>query len=399
MNKKNKDEKLNNSRYEDNSEKIKCNKSDYDDNKYNEKQLRKEARKKTHKRKRKVFVRRYLTFFLLMSFVITCSMILFFHYFMKATDIKLSADNITMAAIMTFGNVVFIAALCTLIDWIRRRITVGRPVKKILEATDKIIEGDFSVRITNLKAVDVELGFRDIIDNINKMAAELSSVETLRTDFISNVSHELKTPLAVIQNYATILQDDSLSDDERKEYLKIIQDSSKNLAGLITNILKLNKLEKQQIYPDNKRYNLSEQVCECLIGFESVWEDKNIEIETDIEDDIYVKADAEILSLVWNNLFSNAFKFTEQGGSVGVSIRRENDKAYVSVKDTGCGMDAETGKHIFEKFYQGDTSHATKGNGLGLALVKKVIDISGGEISVDSEVGRGSTFTVALKTD
>ncbi|MBR1816717.1 MAG: HAMP domain-containing histidine kinase [Lachnospiraceae bacterium] len=334
-----------------------------------------------------------------MSFVITCSMILFFHYFMKATDIKLSADNITMAAIMTFGNVVFIAALCTLIDWIRRRITVGRPVKKILEATDKIIEGDFSVRITNLKAVDVELGFRDIIDNINKMAAELSSVETLRTDFISNVSHELKTPLAVIQNYATILQDDSLSDDERKEYLKIIQDSSKNLAGLITNILKLNKLEKQQIYPDNKRYNLSEQVCECLIGFESVWEDKNIEIETDIEDDIYVKADAEILSLVWNNLFSNAFKFTEQGGSVGVSIRRENDKAYVSVKDTGCGMDAETGKHIFEKFYQGDTSHATKGNGLGLALVKKVIDISGGEISVDSEVGRGSTFTVALKTD
>ena len=399
MNKNNKDEKLNKSRYEDSSEKIKCNKSDYDDNKYNEKQLRKEERKKTHKRKRKVFVRRYLTFFLLMSFVITCSMILFFHYFMKATDIKLSADNITMAAVMTFGNVVFIAALCTLIDWIRRRITVGRPVKKILEATDKIIEGDFSVRITNLKAVDVELGFRDIIDNINKMAVELSSVETLRTDFISNVSHELKTPLAVIQNYATILQDDSLSDDERKEYLKIIQDSSKNLAGLITNILKLNKLEKQQIYPDNKRYNLSEQVCECLIGFESVWEDKNIEIETDIEDDIYVKADAEILSLVWNNLFSNAFKFTEQGGSVGVSIRRDNDKAYVSVSDTGCGMDAETGKHIFEKFYQGDTSHATKGNGLGLALVKKVIDISGGEISVDSEVGRGSTFTVALKTD
>lgn len=181
------------------------------------------------------------------------------------------------------------------------------------------------------------------------------------------------------------------------EYAKAITDASRGLADMVTNILKLNKLENQNIYPDVQTYDLAEQLCECLLTFETAWEDKNIEIETDIEDGVTIDADPEMLGLVWNNLFSNALKFTGEGGTVGITLKTEGTLAVVQVSDTGCGISPETGKHIFEKFYQGDTSHATKGNGLGLALVKRVIDITGGDISVVSEVGRGTTFTVRLR--
>ena len=229
------------------------------------------------------------------------------------------------------------------------------------------------------------------------MAEELGSVETLRTDFIANVSHELKTPLAVMQNYGTMLQSPDLPDEKRIEYAKGITDNSRRLASLITNILKLNKLENQQIFPVSKRFDLSEQLCESLLQFEEIWEQKDIDIETDIEDEININSDPELLSLVWNNLLSNAFKFTEIGGTVSVQLTADNDFATIKILDTGCGISAETGKHIFEKFYQGDTSHAMLGNGLGLALVKRVVDIMNGEIAVESEVGKGSTFTVRLR--
>ena len=229
------------------------------------------------------------------------------------------------------------------------------------------------------------------------MAEELSGIETLRTDFIANVSHELKTPLAVIQNYGTMLQAPGLSDEERAEYAKAVTDSSRRLADLITNILKLNRLENQQIYPEKKVYNLGEQLCECLLNFERVWEEKSIEIDTDIEEDVLIKSDPELLTLVWNNLFSNAMKFTDIGGKVFLSLKTDGEFAVVRVSDTGCGISPEIGRHIFEKFYQGDTSHATQGNGLGLALVKRVADIVGGDISVSSELGKGSTFTVKLR--
>jgi len=165
----------------------------------------------------------------------------------------------------------------------------------------------------------------------------------------------------------------------------------------MTNILKLNRLENQQIFPKMEVFDLGEQLCECLLQYESVWEKANIEIETDITEDVKVKADAELLSLVWNNLFSNAFKFTEAGGTVSVSLAATSHLAIVKVRDTGCGMTPEIGSHIFEKFYQGDTSHATQGNGLGLALVKRVVDIMQGEINVESTIGKGTTFTVKIE--
>lgn len=203
--------------------------------------------------------------------------------------------------------------------------------------------------------------------------------------------------MAVMQNYSAMLQSPDLPEAQRVEYARAITQSSRRLADLITNILKLNRLENQQIYPAAKRYDLGEQLAECLLSFESTWEQKGIEIETDIEEEVSIQSDPELLTLVWNNLFSNALKFTEPGGTVSVSLKTGGGFASVRVADTGCGISPETGKHIFEKFYQGDTSHATQGNGLGLALVKRVVDIVGGDISVESDVGKGSTFTVKIR--
>lgn len=222
-------------------------------------------------------------------------------------------------------------------------------------------------------------------------------METLRTDFIANVSHELKTPLAVIQNYGTMLQQPGLTEEKRLEYARSVTDSARRLASLVTNILKLNKLENQQIFPAVSVYNLSEQLCESLLQFEPVWEKQGIEIDVNLAEGVRISADAELLSLVWNNLLSNAFKFTRQGGTVGVILTADSQYATVQISDTGCGMSPEVGAHIFEKFYQGDASHATQGNGLGLALVKRVVDIMGGEICVESAPGVGSTFTVKIR--
>ena len=222
-------------------------------------------------------------------------------------------------------------------------------------------------------------------------------METLRTDFIANVSHEMKTPLAVMRNYGTLLQTPGLSEEKRIEYAKGITDSTRRMADMMTNILKLNRLENQQIYPQVSEFDLGEQLCECLLRYENVWEQAQIELETEIAEDVKVKADAELLGHVWNNLLSNAFKFTPPGGRVTVSLTATEHHAIVKVTDTGCGMTPEVGAHIFEKFYQGDTSHAVQGNGLGLALVKRVIDILHGEIGVESTVQKGSTFTVKIR--
>lgn len=338
-------------------------------------------------------VRNYVIFFFMVSFVVSCSFLSFFNF------MDIEQLDIRKSAVVTFGNVIFLSLLVSMIDGMRRRYTVERPVKRILQETKRLTEGDFSARIEPFHGYDSMDEFDVLIEDFNKMAEELSGIETLRTDFVANVSHELKTPLSIIQNYATMLQTAELSEGKRLEYAKTIVGASRRLSDLITNILKLNKLENQQIYPQARVYDLGEQLCECMLNFEEEWEEKQLEITADIEDSVRIRGDAELMSLVWNNLFSNAIKFTESGGRVAVSLKREGEKAVVSVADTGCGMSPETGRHIFEKFYQGDTSHAVRGNGLGLALVKRVIDVVGGDIRVESAVGEGTTFRVYLKEE
>ena len=339
----------------------------------------------------------YVTFFLLVAFIVSCSTALFVSVMRESMGLMLTKENMETAAKLTFGNVLLISFGAATIDYARRKRMVDKPVAQIMAALDQVMQGDFTVRIPPVKEFAGETGFNEIISAINKMTAELQGTETLRTDFIANVSHELKTPLAVMTNLSTMLQQPGISEEDRVEYAKAISHSSRRLAALITNILKLNKLENQQIFPQHQVFDLGEQLCESLLGFEDAWESKNLEIETDIQDDVRIKFDPELLNLVWNNLISNAVKFTPEGGSIGVVLQTDEKNVVVSVSDTGCGIDSETGKHIFEKFYQGDTSHATQGNGLGLALVKRVVDILQGEISVQSTSGQGSTFTVRIR--
>ncbi len=339
----------------------------------------------------------WIVFFCLAAFVTTCGLMLFVSTLSVSLDITFTREHLKTAAKLTFANVLFISLLFTLVDSLRRWLMVRRPVRRILAAAEKIAQGDFSVRLRPMGTFLSDDGFNQIIACFNKMAAELAGTETLRADFIANVSHELKTPLAVMQNYGTMLQEPGLSEEKRMEYAKGVTEAARRLAVLITNILQLNKLENQQIFPDLTEYDLGEQLCECLLQFENEWEKKGITIETDIADGVTYYADASLMSLVWNNLFSNAIKFTENGGSVYVSLRQKGAQIEAVVRDTGCGMSREVGRRIFDKFYQGDTSRAEQGNGLGLSLVKRVVDIVHGEIRVESVLGKGSTFTVTLQ--
>ena len=269
------------------------------------------------------------------------------------------------------------------------------PMHRLAEATEQVAGGDFSVYIPPLHTSD-KLDYMDImLADFNKMVEELGSIETLKTDFFSKVSHEIKTPLAIIQNNAELLRMESLTEAQR-EYADTIYQSSRRLADLISNILKLNKLEKQIITPEIGAYAVCAQLCSVAVQFEDAWERKEIEFDADLEDAAYTQADPGLLELVWTNLLSNAVKFTPQGGSITLRQTRANGKIYVSVTDTGCGMDEKTIKHIYDNFYLGDSSHSTEGNGLGMALVKRILELTGAEMQIESSPGKGSTFTVVL---
>ncbi len=269
------------------------------------------------------------------------------------------------------------------------------PMHRLAQATEQVAGGDFSVYIPPLHTSD-KLDYMDLmLIDFNKMVEELGSIETLKTDFFSNVSHEIKTPLAAIQNNAELLRMEELTEKQR-DYADTIYQSSRRLSDLISNILKLNKLEKQNITPDIQVYDVCAQLAECALGFEQAWEQKELEFDADMEDRAEIAADPALMELVWNNLFSNAVKFTETGGGITLTETSDADRVYVSVRDTGCGMSEETQTHIFEKFYQGDTSHAMAGNGLGLALALRVLQLNNFQIKVESAPGRGSAFTVIM---
>lgn len=330
-----------------------------------------------------------VSFFVLIAFIMQMA-ILCYDFITKKTS------NISLIAFLILLEIIILSTLCTIFDWIRRKIMVDRPTRKILKATERIAEGDFSTRLEIKHEYGKYNEYDLIMENLNKMAIELQKNEVLKTDFISNVSHEIKTPLAVIQNYATLLQNNALDNETRKNYAKTLISASKRITDLITNILKLNKLENQEIQEKHETFSLTDALGESVLSFETLIEKKNIALDCNF-DEVVIFSSKSLLEIVWNNLISNAIKFTPDNGKISISLKRMDKNVEVKVIDNGCGMTSETGAKIFEKFYQGDTSHATQGNGLGLALVKKVIDILGGEISVQSEINKGSTFTILLK--
>ena len=333
-----------------------------------------------------------LLFFLTNAATVTATMLVF------GRVNEISDGNIGVIALVLFLVIAFLTLLWTLADLIRRRVMIDRPVEKILEATQRIAAGDFTVRLAPMRPYDKYDEYDYIIENLNLLAAELSKSEILKTDFIANVSHELKTPLSIIQNYAKALQSDDLDAPTRKKYAQVLLSASKRLSDLVTNILKLNKLENQKLKPEYAQIHLTQQLGESVLSFEELIENKGLELVCDL-DEVTLFSAPTLLEIVWNNLLSNAVKFTDEGGKITVTLKKRNGKAIVEIADTGCGISPETGKRIFDKFYQGDTSHASEGNGLGLALVKRVIDMLGGEISVASEQGKGSKFTIVLKDE
>ena len=274
--------------------------------------------------------------------------------------------------------------------------TYEAPLHRLAKATRQVAGGDFSVYVPTVHTAD-RLDYLDVmILDFNKMVEELGSVETLKTDFVSNVSHEMKTPIAVIKNYAELLRTGNGTAEERQEYARNIEAAAGRLSDLISNILRLNKLENQRIDPEMETCDLCAQLEECILQYEELWDEKDLELEIEMEDRAFVQADRSLLELVWNNLLSNAGKFTEPGGTVTVRQRTVKGYVEVSVADTGCGMAPESLRHIFDKFYQGDTSHSREGNGLGLALVRRILILMNGEIQVESKEGEGSVFTVRL---
>ena len=249
----------------------------------------------------------YLIFFMLSAFLATCCVSLFAATLMDSLGVTLTSENVNVAAKLTFANVLALSLLFTLFDALRRKLTVERTTRRIAAVAKRIAAGDYSVRVQPAGFLSIDDNFSVIADCFNRMAHELSGVEMLRADFISNVSHEMKTPLTVMHNYGTLLQTPGLTEEKRIVYAKCITDGSRSLADMMTNILRLNKLENQQIYPNVEQYDLGEQLCEALLQYENVWEREEIEIETDIEENVIVQADKELLNIVWNNLLSNAF--------------------------------------------------------------------------------------------
>lgn len=307
-------------------------------------------------------------------------------------------DNGTLAtAAIIFVVILASSLIFTVIDYLRRKITVERPLKEILSATKQLARGNFKVKLIPYHMYNKYDEFDYIKDNLNMMAQELSKSEVLKNDFIANVSHEIKTPLSIIQNYAQYLKNPNLSEEERAKNLENLNNACYKLNTLVANILKLNKLENQKLEPNFKKFNLSELLASQVLSFENLIESKKINLICDIKEDLYIVSEESYLEIVINNLMSNAIKFSHLEGEIYVSLKDKDNKYELIFKDNGCGMNSETGAHIFDKFYQGDTSHSKEGNGLGLALVKKVIDILGGTISIDSELGKGTTFKIEIK--
>jgi len=267
-----------------------------------------------------------------------------------------------------------------------------RPIQNISDAFDELSKGNFSVRIpTDEKVAEI----RELAQHFNAMTYDLSHMETLRSDFVANVSHEFKTPIAAIEGYATLLQNPGLTKKKHDHYVEIILDNSRRLSNLSSNILALSKLENQEMIVDNREFRLDEQIRRSILLLEGKLSAKNIEFDMDLPKQMYYGSEP-LLAQVWSNILDNAIKHSPAGSVIYVNIQAADQYLTVSIADQGDGMTEEVQKHIFEKFYQGDNSRKAEGSGLGLSLVKRIVELCGGTVSVKSMPGQGSVFSVAL---
>lgn len=271
-----------------------------------------------------------------------------------------------------------------------------QPIQNISDAFDELSQGNFAVRVSLDEAI---AEIREMANHFNAMTYDLSHIETLRSDFVANVSHEFKTPIAAIEGYATLLQNPNLAPEKHEHYVEKILDNSRRLSNLSSNILALSKLENQEMIVDNREFRLDEQIRKSILMLESKWSAKNIEFDMELQKQMYYGSEP-LLAQVWSNILDNAIKHSPPGGVIHVNMLDANTQLTISITDHGDGMTQEIQKHIFEKFYQGDDSRKAEGNGLGLPLAKRIIDLCKGNIRVESAPGKGASFHIVLpKTD
>ena len=291
-----------------------------------------------------------------------------------------------------------VALSCLLVGAIVSSVTskfILNRINKISHGMLEISKGNYKMRVEEKDKGGALSEFGALEKTFNQMAADLDGIEMFRNDFINNFSHEFKTPIVSIRGFARQLQSENLTDEQRSEYINIIVAESERLSNMSNNVLLLSKLENQQIVTGKTEFDLDEQIRNCILLLEKSWSDKNIELDFEL-DDVKYTFNEEMLSNVWINLFSNAIKFTNDGGRISCRLRIEDDHVICTVSDNGIGMSQDVLERIFEKFYQGDTSHSSFGNGIGLNVVKRIITLANGKIDVESEVGTGSTFKVTL---
>lgn len=334
-----------------------------------------------------------LTFFMLFALSVSSLISGIFLTIIYVTDLKTTWDL----------GPVKIAIIALAISYVTSGIfsvvlnrNILKPLKELTRATKEIAAGNFNIKVDNvLNPFNESSELGTLVDGFNHMATELKSTEMFRNDFIHNFSHEFKTPIISIRGFARQLYQGNLTPEQEREFARIIMDESEQLANMSSNVLLLTKLENQEIVTDKTTFSLDEQLRNCLILFEEQWSEKNLNLDLDLEE-ITIHQNAEILAHVWKNLISNAIKFSKQNGFLNIKCKRTVDHIHISIEDTGSGMTEQTMAQIFDKFYQGDTSHATPGNGLGLPLTKRIVEMVGGKIFVKSTYGKGSTFTVHL---
>ena len=266
------------------------------------------------------------------------------------------------------------------------------PLSRLMQATQAVAAGDYSVRV-EMRGARGEVA--EYIRSFNKMAEELSSVALLRMDFVNTFSHEFKTPLISIRGFAKLLQNDDLTPQQRRAYTDTVVQQSQRLAAMSTHILELAQYENTEIVSGKTLYSLDEQLRRCIHQQERSWLQKGLTVEGDLDPTDYY-GNEELVEHIWSNLISNAIRFTPAGGQIAVVLRKEDAEITVSVSDTGIGMDEETQRHIFDKFYRAEPYPDSRGNGLGLSIVRRAVELCGGEIEVFSQPGKGSTFTVTL---
>ena len=268
---------------------------------------------------------------------------------------------------------------------------IFKSMNQFMDVMSQLASGDFSARLNITHPPEYKL----LSENFNRMAEELGGMEVLRTDFINNFSHEFKTPIVSIKGFAQVLKDERLTKEEHDEYLDIVIEESTRLASLATNVLTLSKVETQSILTDKQFFNLGEQLRQCILILDTKLTKKNLLLNLDIHD-YYIYGNKEMLNQVWLNLLDNAIKFSNVEGMIEVSMKKSEQDILITITDTGCGIAKDSIPKIFDKFYQEDASHGTMGNGLGLAIVHKIITLHKGTIICESTISKGTLFTISL---